>query len=138
MARIDILQVLDRKWEAGTRPKDLFAAHVAQRNRTEAESWRYNPCPLISSTMSDCLDRARDLTQGGARYNASSISLVGLGTVIDAAGLERIVLPLLEARGLGGAELPADASNLKSESRSPKRRESSTIHDFSRPASEER
>jgi|WetSurMetagenome_2_1015567.scaffolds.fasta_scaffold581584_1 hypothetical protein len=29
MARIDILAVLDQKWEDGTRPRDLFAAHVA-------------------------------------------------------------------------------------------------------------
>jgi hypothetical protein len=29
MTRINLLAVLDRKWEDGTRPKDLFAAHVA-------------------------------------------------------------------------------------------------------------
>lgn len=58
-------------------------AHIDQRNRTEREGWRYNPCPLHSSTVDDCLERARDLMEGGARYNFGSVSLVGIGTLID-------------------------------------------------------
>lgn len=30
MKRIDILKLLDGKWEDGTRPKDLFAQHISQ------------------------------------------------------------------------------------------------------------
>ncbi len=61
----------------------VVAVYVAQRNRTESEGWRYNPCPILSSTIRDCIDNARDITQGGARYNAGSVGLTGIGTLID-------------------------------------------------------
>ncbi|MDP8255493.1 MAG: pyruvate formate lyase family protein [Candidatus Alcyoniella australis] len=39
--------------------------------------------PFVSLSIEGCLENARDLTQGGARYNFSSISARGLGTVAD-------------------------------------------------------
>ena len=33
--------------------------------------------------MQECMDRKKDITKGGARYNSSSFSLVGIGTFID-------------------------------------------------------
>ncbi len=39
--------------------------------------------PLISSTIDGCIDNARDMTAGGARYNFGSVGGGGLGTVID-------------------------------------------------------
>lgn len=41
------------------------------------------PNPLVSATLRGCLERARDMTNGGADYNFSSISARGLGTVTD-------------------------------------------------------
>ncbi len=41
------------------------------------------PTPLVSSAVRGCLESARDLTRGGARYNFGSITGRGLGTVID-------------------------------------------------------
>jgi len=58
-------------------------AHIDQRNRTEAEGWRYHPCPLHSATIDDCLDRAADMMAGGARYSFGSVSLTGVGTLVD-------------------------------------------------------
>lgn len=58
-------------------------AHVAERNRTEREGWRYNPCPLHSSTLDDCLKRALDMMEGGARYSFGSVALTGIGTLVD-------------------------------------------------------
>ncbi|HEY3379009.1 MAG TPA: pyruvate formate lyase family protein, partial [Armatimonadota bacterium] len=62
----------------------VMHAHIAFRNTGERESWRMNPCPLLSSTLSDCLENARDMLEGGTRYSAGSVSLIGVGTLIDA------------------------------------------------------
>jgi formate C-acetyltransferase len=59
-------------------------AHIDARNRTEAEGVRYNPCPLHSATISDCLERATDMMAGGARYSFGSVALTGIGTLVDA------------------------------------------------------
>ncbi|MBI3919826.1 MAG: hypothetical protein HY318_00305 [Armatimonadetes bacterium] len=63
--------------------KAVVDSHIQQRNRTEREGWRYNPCPLHSSTLSDCIENARDMMEGGARYNFGSVSLTGIGTLVD-------------------------------------------------------
>jgi len=62
----------------------VTAAHIDQRNRTEAEGVRFNPCPLHSATVHDCIANATDMMAGGARYNAGSVSLTGVGTLCDA------------------------------------------------------
>lgn len=61
----------------------VLVAHIAQRTRSEMQGWRYNPCPLHSATINDCIDNAQDMMEGGARYSASSVSLIGVGTLID-------------------------------------------------------
>lgn len=61
----------------------VMQAVVAGRNHFEGQGERYNPCPLHSSTISDCLARARDMFGGGARYSFGSVSLCGVGTLVD-------------------------------------------------------
>ncbi len=39
--------------------------------------------PYISATLTGCVENARDMTCGGARYNFASISGRGLGTAVD-------------------------------------------------------
>jgi trans-4-hydroxy-L-proline dehydratase len=63
--------------------KIVVDAHIDERNRTESEGWRYNPCPLHSSTIDDCIEKGLDMMEGGARYSYGSISLTGIGTLID-------------------------------------------------------
>jgi len=41
------------------------------------------PNPYVSATISGCVENARDMTAGGARYNFGSVSARGLGTVVD-------------------------------------------------------
>ena len=41
------------------------------------------PNPLISATLSGCVQKARDMTSGGAQYNFGSISGRGFGTAVD-------------------------------------------------------
>jgi pyruvate formate-lyase/glycerol dehydratase family glycyl radical enzyme len=53
---------------------------------------KYYPNPYISMTLDGCIDSALDMTQGGAKYNFSSISGRGLGTVSDSlAALKKTV-----------------------------------------------
>lgn len=43
----------------------------------------YMPVPLLSLVTEDCIDKAKDYNQGGARYNTSYIQGVGIGTLTD-------------------------------------------------------
>ncbi|MBM4080493.1 MAG: hypothetical protein FJ278_12400, partial [Planctomycetes bacterium] len=72
--------------------KVVVDAHIDQRNRTEREGWRYNPCPLHSSTLDDCIEKGLDMMEGGARYSFGSVSLTGIGSLIDSLyALRRVV-----------------------------------------------
>lgn len=52
-------------------------------NRYEPYAAVFNPMPMYSSLLDDCIEKGKDSTQGGARYNPACISLVGIGTVIN-------------------------------------------------------
>ncbi|MBC8236427.1 hypothetical protein H8E77_43325 [bacterium] len=58
-------------------------AYINQRNLSEKEGWRFSPCPLHSATISDCIENAKDMMAGGARYSFGSVSLTGVGTLVD-------------------------------------------------------
>lgn len=49
----------------------------------ESRWYDLHPAPLFSGTFRDCIESARDYSQGGCRYNSSGIVLVGIGTVAD-------------------------------------------------------
>jgi pyruvate-formate lyase len=52
----------------------------------------YVPVPFLSAAWDDCIANARDLTEGGARINASGVNDVGISTVTDSlAALKRLV-----------------------------------------------
>ena len=63
--------------------KAVVDAHIDRRNVSEREGWRFNPCPLHSATVSDCIENAKDMMEGGARYSFGSVSLTGVGTLVD-------------------------------------------------------
>ncbi|MFW6255181.1 MAG: pyruvate formate lyase family protein [Candidatus Sumerlaeota bacterium] len=56
---------------------------IDQRNMTEKEGWWYNPCPVHSSTLDDCIEKAKDMLDGGTRYAGASVGMTGVGTVVD-------------------------------------------------------
>lgn len=41
------------------------------------------PCPLMSTIVDDCIEKAQDYQRGGARYNTRYIQGVGIGTITD-------------------------------------------------------
>ncbi|NLI70922.1 MAG: hypothetical protein GX364_08680 [Firmicutes bacterium] len=57
---------------------------VARCTNLKDEVYRQEfPSPFISATLAGCVENARDMTAGGARYNFESIGGRGLGTAID-------------------------------------------------------
>ena len=50
------------------------------------------PIPLLSSLMTDCLDKGLDVTEGGARYNLSGVQGIGTANLADSLmALKQIV-----------------------------------------------
>ena len=44
---------------------------------------RYQPAPLLSSLLDGCIESGRGLTRGGAKYNSSGATIIGLTDVVD-------------------------------------------------------
>jgi len=42
-----------------------------------------NPAPLYSSSITDCLKNGRDVSAGGAKYNSTTLSMLGCATLAD-------------------------------------------------------
>ena len=86
--------------------RTVVDAHINQRNRTEGEGWRYNPCSLHSSTLSDCVEKGLDMMEGDARYSFGSVSHTGVGTLVDSLfAIRRVVyeqpqIPLAQLRAM--------------------------------------
>ena len=56
---------------------------VAAKNRWEARWCELDPLPLYSSTFSASLEQGLDVTEGGAKYNTTTLSMTGAATMID-------------------------------------------------------
>jgi len=108
MGRIDLLRVLDQKWDDGRRPKDLFAAHVAKHPAAyvadlvaglESKSARVrNGCAEICSLLAAAQPRIlyphvdRFLERLDAKDKAvrwEAVCTVGSLATVDAAGATR-------------------------------------------------
>ena len=61
----------------------FFALVIDQRNIRQHFMKEALVCPLFSATQEGCITSGRDYTCGGAKYNFSTVSLIGLGTVAD-------------------------------------------------------
>ncbi len=45
--------------------------------------WAENPSPFLSIIIDDCIEKAKDYNDGGAKYNTSYIQIVGMGSITD-------------------------------------------------------
>jgi formate C-acetyltransferase len=74
--------------------EDFFNAFTTQFKFIIDQSIVYNemlaeahqvirPTPLLSSVISDCISKGKDVTIGGAKYNSSGAALIGLADVTD-------------------------------------------------------
>ena len=56
---------------------------TALKNEQEQHWCEYDPLILYSSAMTGCLEQGLDLTEGGAKYNTTTLSMLGAATMID-------------------------------------------------------
>ena len=63
------------------------------------------PTPFLSMLIDDCIERGKDYTDGGARYNTNYIQGVGLGTLTDS--LSSIKHHVFDRRALSFSRLRA-------------------------------
>lgn len=82
--------------ESGAFPtfERFFEAYSAQLAFLTDQAVEYNdllgeahatlrPTPLLSSLVDGAIERGRDVTRGGARYNTSGVACIGLADVVD-------------------------------------------------------
>lgn len=71
-------------WEAFKKQCEfLFEQSVKGNNQLGIVYQKHQPAPLISSMTEGCIESGRGVTRGGAKYNSSGVSLIGLADVID-------------------------------------------------------
>lgn len=65
---------------------------VSALNIIEKTHAKYHPLPYFSLLMDDCLEKALDITAGGARYNYTGPQAVGFGDVANSiAAIKKLV-----------------------------------------------
>ncbi len=87
-------QFLARFKEAAAEEIRELTGEVSRRQETKA---RYQPQPIRTLLIDDCIDNGREFNAGGARYNWSVISISGLANVYDSlAAVRRFVFDAAE------------------------------------------
>ncbi len=61
-------------------------------NRDQKKKARFQPQPLRSLLIDDCIDEGREYNAGGARYNCSVINVGGLANVADSLAATRALV----------------------------------------------
>lgn len=57
--------------------------HVACENMWESVAEQNHPLPLVSATMDGCMESGKDVMSGGAKYNSTGNSAIGIGSVAE-------------------------------------------------------
>ena len=74
----------DALYQAFLEDTRAYHRRIARLCNDQEKKWaRYSPMVLYSSTMADSLEKGLDVTEGGARYNNTTLSMLGTATVID-------------------------------------------------------
>ncbi|MBP1730635.1 MAG: glycyl radical enzyme [Deltaproteobacteria bacterium] len=64
---------------------DWLVGHVVQlNNNLGITHHKIHPTPMLSAMMEGCMEKGRDVIDGGATYNSSGVALIGLAEVVDA------------------------------------------------------
>jgi len=72
---------------------ESLIVRALERTRRHERLWpRVNPAPLLSGTMDACLEKGRDVSQAGAKYNTTGFLFVGLANAVNSlAVIEQLV-----------------------------------------------
>ncbi len=58
--------------------------HIMELARQKESLWnRVNPSPVLSGTLKECMERAKDVSEFGTKYNTGGIVFIGIGTLVD-------------------------------------------------------
>ncbi len=77
-------ETFDRFLDAYLEQVRYLADQAVSCNNLFGQTHRYvRPTPYLSSLIQGCLDRGKDVVEGGARYNSSGVALIGLADVVD-------------------------------------------------------
>ena len=63
--------------------KGFFYKMIDWRNTRQQYYKQLTVAPFFSATQTGCIENGMDYSHGGAKYNFSTISLIGLGTLVD-------------------------------------------------------
>ncbi|MDR0862445.1 MAG: hypothetical protein LBN30_06705 [Oscillospiraceae bacterium] len=67
---------------------DIFVKwHIMNINSFEYIAREFIPNPLVSATMEGCMEKGMDVMWGGAKYNSTGNSGVGIGNVADSLNI---------------------------------------------------
>ncbi|MBD3183077.1 hypothetical protein GF312_12350 [Candidatus Poribacteria bacterium] len=65
---------------------------AASENSHDIAQSEITPFPFLSSLVSDCIEKAMDITEGGAKYNFTQVQGVGIANVADSlAAIKKLV-----------------------------------------------
>lgn len=82
--KVEDFKTFDEFYEAYKTQQKFIIENAIQFNNWLADAHaRYRPSPLLSVLMDDCIENAKDCTRGGARFNSSGSSNIGLADVTD-------------------------------------------------------
>ncbi len=96
----------EQLWSAYTAQMDYLLERFVAYNCAHERQWpQIHPSPLIAGTISDCLERGKDIGQGGARYN--SVGCVGVALANASDALLAIRQVVFEERKFSMAEILA-------------------------------
>ena len=74
----------EQMFDAYTRQLDFLLTRTIEYVGAHERQWpQINPSPLIAGTIHDCLERGKDIGQGGAHYNAVGCVGIGLANAAD-------------------------------------------------------
>jgi len=100
---LDCFQNMDEVKESFEKQMDYWVTHmVAFLNAIEIMQARCKPLPFLSCLIQDCIEKGKDVTVGGAKYNFSGPQGVGVATVSD--GLTNIEQLVFDEKRITGKE----------------------------------
>ena len=77
-------RTFEQLWDAFRKQMELFVYHmVVASNAIERAHAELVPTPFLSVLISDCLEKGKDVIDGGAVYNFSSPQGIGIANVTD-------------------------------------------------------
>ena len=80
-------------WDAFKEQTSYYIKYnVLGMEAADAAIAELNPQPFLSATTEDCLDKGLDVTRGGAIYNFTGATMVGLATVADSLAVIKKVV----------------------------------------------